>query len=81
MSDHERPAPYSDRPLGAGSAREALPGAGRDVPVLGLGARYVAVRYSATFFERRAKLWRRVAVAGWLAALGLLFALGVVIFA
>lgn len=50
------------------------------VPDAGLGARYVAVRYSATFFERRAKSWRRAAVAGWLAAAGLLFALGVVIF-
>lgn len=61
MSGHEvpeRPAPYSDRPLGAGSAREATK-PHRD----GLGARYVAVRYSAMYYERAARRWRRLALA------------------
>lgn len=74
MSGHEvRPAPYSDRPLGAGSAREAL-------PERGLGARYVAVRHSASFFEARAKFWRRWCLIGWGLALGAHLALVVVIF-
>lgn len=31
----------------------------------GLGARYVAVRHSASFFESQAKSWRRWALLGW----------------
>lgn len=47
--------------------------------VAGLGARYVAVKYSATFFEARAKRWRSAALLGWSLATALAVALGVVI--
>jgi hypothetical protein len=31
----------------------------------GLGARYVAVRYSAMYYERAAARWRRWCLLGW----------------
>lgn len=52
---------------------------GHELPT-SLGARYVAVKYSATFFEARAKRWRSAALIGWGLALALGVALGVVVF-
>ena len=56
---------------------------GHEVPTgepVGLGARYVAVKHSAAFFEARAKTWRTRAIVGWSLAVATIAALWLVMF-